>query len=378
MLSFLFSEINPNQSSIQTLLRDSISIDSLEMIKALLNLGAKITFQLVTYSIQFGNSTILNFLIEQCGGMNALKLQELHFEEKLLTVAARHGQIEIFESFRSKFTWINNFVLEKSLKSAILSFDLDMVKYLINTINNNNNNNESIFSPSILRQAVLVSCRKGSLAILKYFVNELSVEIDSKEDEGKCLVVATFYHRWDIVKYLLIEKSSFPNRKNEYGETPLTSACHKGNLEIVRLLLEKGADVNLPGSESESALWIASHRGHLEIVKILVDSGAALDVKNSAGQTPVWIAVCWRHFEIVKYLAGKGANLNLPNNQGNTPLLLCTGRLKDIECLVENGADVNLADKYGRTPLKANENFEDIVKYLLEKGAVTVKSNRLK
>ena len=59
------------------------------------------------------------------------------------------------------------------------------------------------------------------------------------------------------------------NLKNEDGNTPLSYACIKGNLDLVKLLHSKGA--------------LMAH-------------------KNSAGLTPLLLAIYYAHYFVVHYL----------------------------------------------------------------------------
>ena len=79
------------------------------------------------------------------------------------------------------------------------------------------------------------------------------------------------------------------NAKTADGWTPLYSAVHEENKEIVEILLENGADVNVKGSYGWTALMKASFDGHTEIVTMLLDKGADVNAKNIHD----WTALDW-------------------------------------------------------------------------------------
>ena len=66
------------------------------------------------------------------------------------------------------------------------------------------------------------------------------------------------------------------NTKYRYDRMPLSFACDRGNIEVVRALLDAGADVAAADSfYSATAMDWALNKGHVEIVKLLLDRGAA-------------------------------------------------------------------------------------------------------
>jgi hypothetical protein len=67
-----------------------------------------------------------------------------------------------------------------------------------------------------------------------------------------------------------------------------------------------------------------------------------------------------------------GANIETPDNNGLTPLALAAweGKKEVVEVLIQNGANVNSKDKRGDTPLTVAIWYPDIIRLLLENGAV--------
>lgn len=68
-----------------------------------------------------------------------------------------------------------------------------------------------------------------------------------------------------------INSRNWPMLGSEFGNTPLTLAVLRNNIECVRLLLENGADPVCPGEFDQTPLQLAVIRGHWEIVCMLLD-----------------------------------------------------------------------------------------------------------
>lgn len=94
------------------------------------------------------------------------------------------------------------------------------------------------------------------------------------QDVNEALLVAARKSDVAAVKELLA-KGADVNAKTQYGATPLSYACDRGNLEIVKLLLEHGANVNVKDTfyKATPLTW-ASSKGHGEIVRALLVKGA--------------------------------------------------------------------------------------------------------
>ncbi len=88
----------------------------------------------------------------------------------------------------------------------------------------------------------------------------------------------------EIVKILLSsDVSSSINAQNEFKETPLLVACHKGFIDIAEMLIKAGADVNITDNHIQTPLHVASMHGHTNIIKLLIAANAnihARDIKN--------------------------------------------------------------------------------------------------
>lgn len=131
--------------------------------------------------------------------------------------------------------------------------------------------------------------------------------------------------------------------------TPLTVACHLGDLNVVEELIKAGADVNLRDN-THKPLTLACEEGHLGVVKKLIKAGALVNVKD--GSVTALTASCEvGYMSIVDELIASGADVNL-RGDSNSPLTFACerGPLNFVKKLIQFGADVNLNDEF-RTPL---------------------------
>ncbi|CAF1267411.1 unnamed protein product [Adineta steineri] len=208
------------------------------------------------------------------------------------------------------------------------------------------------------------------------------------------------------------------------GQTPLFGAAKKGHVEICEFLINNGADVNAVTMTGATPMYTATEEGHLEVVQLLIRSGADLNCSPKGqiacdlhieNQTPLLVACMRNHETIIRQLVESGADVNAVSERGSSPflaicqhnnvdlarLLINHGAKHDIEAknlydgkinglivaaesgsfdilrlLVDAGLDVNYTiegkgETAGRTPLfcACAKGFQDIVQYLIEKGA---------
>ena len=69
--------------------------------------------------------------------------------------------------------------------------------------------------------------------------------------------------------------------KNEDGNTPLSYACLRGNLELVKLLHSKGANMAHRNSAGLSPLLLASYHSHYFVVHYLMSLEAVYESINT-------------------------------------------------------------------------------------------------
>ncbi len=154
------------------------------------------------------------------------------------------------------------------------------------------------------------------------------------------------------------------------GKTLLHVAAEFGRLDLVKLLMGHNANVNalIPATQ-ETPLHFAAVRGYIHVVKYLVDgresSTRELELYNSIVQQP--------------YYQSWADDLLTDENGGRTEAIVWEveardfaeehmGRLRSCSSRYSN---INLRTSEGRTALDlaASNGYDDIVRFLLERGA---------
>jgi ankyrin repeat protein len=79
------------------------------------------------------------------------------------------------------------------------------------------------------------------------------------------------------------------NSSNRFGWTLLMLAALEGNTRIGALLLAHRADVTALNNFGESALSLAAHKGHLPFIKLLKSSGALSYVRPHGCDLESWL-----------------------------------------------------------------------------------------
>jgi len=135
----------------------------------------------------------------------------------------------------------------------------------------------------------------------------------------------------------LIERGANVNARDNFGWTPLMSACRSGQPKIVESLVNNGASLNIQREEDGwTALMFACRLAQFEIVELLIKNGAKLNVRSIFGNTALMLA-CQPPEEsqnstnkgllkCVKLCYAGGASLHLKNNRGKDALTLA------VEC----------------------------------------------
>ena len=234
-----------------------------------------------------------------------------------------------------------------------------------------------------------------------------------------------FIARPEVVR-LLLENGAEVNAKDNQGETALMTIVQawRSAIEIVQLLVDKGADINLGNKDGVTALMFAAEEGRSDLVQLLMEKGAVLEAKDKLGKTALVHAVESGQAEVSGLLANKGADLSLtpykteaglkaalhkssllravsyrqrdevkklldrgvdPNSRSgprNVPaLLIASGHSSDVEIvklLLAAGAAVDGVDDQGNTPLMeaARGNLDEVVSVLLAHRAAVNLQNK--
>ncbi len=291
----------------------------------------------LTLAIEGGHTEIVKILIEKGANIEEGKT--------LLEVASRNGYKEIVE-----------LLIEKG-------------------VNINKSNNDEC-------DALMLASSRGHIKVVELLI-EKGYDVNRRDCEGNnALLLAILSKKTEIAKTLIKAVANIDERSYS-GWTPLTLASSIGNKELIELLIEAGADVNRKIKEntdyeynteedSWTALMIASQNGHIEIVKTLIEAGANINHKSKDDWNALIIASQNGHIEIVKTLIEAGANINEKDVCGNTVLMITSqnGHVEVVRTLIEAGANVINKDDIGRTALSFSFPHEDVMKILVQNGAI--------
>lgn len=138
------------------------------------------------------------------------------------------------------------------------------------------------------------------------------------------LNLAVFQNNLPEVEKLL-QNGQYPNKKDLYGNMPLTIAVNNSSLEMVKLLVRYGADKTETDATKVTYWMIAAIKNNIEIVKFFIDEeGADADAKDMYGKNALMYASSYKGYEsnieLVKYLAVHGMDINMKDKTGRTAL----------------------------------------------------------
>ena len=222
----------------------------------------------------------------------------------------------------------------------------------------------------VLSRALIDSCYNGHLDVVKWLV-EHSVK-----------------GHLDVAKWLGGHTAADVNY-NKYVWTPLTAACERDHLYIVKYLVETcHADVNLLDSGDYTSLTKACYCVSMSVSMYLLCKVSDLDVNIADrydGNTALHLAV-WRSkyegntqlhkacgyradvTEVLSLVYVRGHKINVQDNRGDTPLhWACSNGHSDIvETLMLAGADETITNDRGKTPAQVakSEGHSELLKLL--------------
>ena len=244
------------------------------------------------------------------------------------------------------------------------------------------------------------------------------------------LLYATRDGRLDIVRDLLAAGAAI-EQTDANAITPLISAITNNHPDVARFLIEKGANIHSADWYGRTPLWAAIETRNmdvdnasfvnsidrapfLDLVKVLLDKGADPNIRvrevppirraflrvtgslswvDFTGQTPFLTAALAGDLASMRLLLDHGADPKIPTFEGTTALMAAAGvnwvfdqtydegpaaLLEAVKLCVSLGMDVNAVNSMGLTAVHgaANRGSDDIIKYLVEKGAkLDVKDN---
>lgn len=157
------------------------------------------------------------------------------------------------------------------------------------------------------------------------------------------------------------------------------SACHDGDLDIVKKYIEQGGDIHVKTSNGNDGFSRAIYRGNLEVADYLLEQGADINSQSLKGKTPLHRAIQRGKLDSIKFLVRKGANLDVQDKKGNTPLHNAAkfNYNKVAKLLIDNGANVKIFNLNQQTALDVAKSKDQSGKKLLASIRNIIENNHL-
>ncbi|KAJ9191765.1 hypothetical protein DTO166G4_698 [Paecilomyces variotii] len=288
---------------------------------------------------------------------------------------------------------------EEALRGAFHSGNAKLFRFLLSKI------------PQSLH-AFALACRFGSKgAIKKILSHDVNVDVDLENGE-RALHLAIYYHRVDLVSFLIDQGADVQFVSSKYG-SPLSAALEgllanlattrdpfyqlipkkefRGLMEsdsetesdtdadnrhlpesvrpkqpclglplekllckkVLQILLRAGSDVNPESRPLGPPLHVAAYIGEISMVKLLVEHGADLNATGGYFESVLIAAMAGGQEAVFEFLLARGVNPNIHSEKFGSALhYACQHKdRKAVLDLLQQGADVNFdGGKFG-TPL---------------------------
>lgn len=234
---------------------------------------------------------------------------------------------------------------------------------------------------------LLYAARDGHVASARLLL-DAGADIDKVEANGITPLLMAITNNQMAVAHLLIERKAGIDKQDWYGRTPLWAAVETRNmdgttpqnaidrgpvLELIETLLAQGANPNARTKEVVPVRRFRTGLGSLAWV-------------DFTGQTPFLLAALSGDVTVMRLLLKYKADPNIATFSGTTPLMAAAGvnwvffqtydegpekLLEAVKLCVQLGADVNARNSMGLQAVHgaANRGSDDIIKYLVGKGA---------
>ncbi|KAJ4257543.1 hypothetical protein NW762_008667 [Fusarium torreyae] len=155
-------------------------------------------------------------------------------------------------------------------------------------------------------------------------------------------VMETFFEEVDDANELV-------NFEWGWSGIPLRSAASGGKLDAVKLLLSKGADPNYQlkskANNGQTVIHAAAEGGNTEVFEAIFDAAVdpSLEVCDLTQRTPLWYARVEGREDMVRYLLEKGASTEVVVAEGETiiPIIVIGGSEKILKLVLEKNPNLD-------------------------------------
>ena len=164
------------------------------------------------------------------------------------------------------------------------------------------------------------------------------------------------------LRKIIITNPDIINTLDEKGETILSYALKKNNLEIIDLILSyNNLNLNYKDKKGNSYLHLAVKNRNDKKIETLIKKGINLNMQNNSGNTALHLAYEINNFIIIKLLIKSGINSKIKNKEGKIA--------KEIK--ENNRSTLNVYSKY----IKANNIKKNLKYFNLTERNENIKKN---
>ncbi|XP_078153110.1 protein ACCELERATED CELL DEATH 6-like [Carex rostrata] len=225
--------------------------------------------------------------------------------------------------------------------------------------------NKSLLSkPNLYGETpLIVAVKSGNVSLastlLKQYIQhpELSEVILEQDSNGDSALHHAIRHgHKDLALELIEAKPKFPQRVNNYNESPMYIAVMRG-FDDVFLKLWQSELRNPIGANDDNALHAAVRNRNIGIIyKIMMDFRDLAKEENKSGQTPIEYAVHRNQPDVIEimlnYVRSLGYHVN--KKEGNNPLLIAAasrGHIDAARAILKHCPDAPYHNEAGLTIL---------------------------
>ena len=266
------------------------------------------------------------------------------------------------------------------LHFMVLKEDLEMVKYLITTMDVNVNLRNDRVNRS--DSALDISVNNSSKEMTMLLLSSPNLIVDEPDNQQELPIITILkspqYNNDDkfTMVQCLLDKHSDVNVTSNTGISALGLAVQTQHIPLVKLLVDHGADVNFVDENKNSPLAYAIQVKSEPIVSLFIEHGADADFVDIFDIPLLAYAIKEKELALVKHLVDHGANVNyiVKNNDYDKmhPLFfhaICEESFPIVKYLLEHGVeyDFKSEDKLcDLMPLLFISFRQEILEYLLE------------
>ncbi len=243
-----------------------------------------------------------------------------------------------------------------ALMRAALKGDVGKVQFILKNHDVDLNQKDKEGNTALLLTVAAPDNTQPRLPLFQTLYNCSGVDKTSVNNAGgNALTHAIGSGHRDVVKFLLDQPETQPNRSDNKGNTPLLHAA-AGDLEMFKIVLEHPR-IDKRSTSKNKALMRASRNGSVEIVKCLLhEEDVTVNEIDRYGNTALLIAAQRGHFQTFKTLfESPGVNKRAVNTDKRNSLMLASQKGHDsiVKFLLNHvdDIDLNAVDMSGNTAL---------------------------